>query len=188
MFNEKANYPLNGDMMKSVYDTDNDGVVDAAESVPWEGVENTPTTLEGYGIDDSYTKAEVNELLDNVEIDVDDTMSDTSGNPVQNKVVKAALDAKQDKLIFDDVPTSSSNNPVKSGGVKSALDNKVDAIPGKGLSTEDFTTNEKNKLSNIAAGAEVNVNADLNATSGDAQILNNPFSIIDGILMVTYTI
>ena len=33
---------------------------------------------------------------------------------------------------------------------------------------------EKNKLANIAAGAEVNVNADWNATSGDAQILNKP--------------
>lgn len=30
------------------------------------------------------------------------------------------------------------------------------------------------KLANIAAGAEVNVNADWNATSGDAQILNKP--------------
>jgi hypothetical protein len=33
---------------------------------------------------------------------------------------------------------------------------------------------EKTKLAGIAAGAEVNVNADWNATSGDAQILNKP--------------
>lgn len=45
---------------------------------------------------------------------------------------------------------------------------------GKGLSTNDFTTAEKNKLAGIAAGAEVNVNADWNASSGDAQILNKP--------------
>jgi hypothetical protein len=51
---------------------------------------------------------------------------------------------------------------------------KVDKITGKGLSTEDYTTTEKNKLAGIAAGAEVNVNADWNATSGDAQILNKP--------------
>ena len=31
---------------------------------------------------------------------------------------------------------------------------------GKGLSTNDYTTSEKNKLANIAEGAEVNVNAD----------------------------
>ena len=37
-----------------------------------------------------------------------------------------------------------------------------------------FTPSEKSKLSGIATGAEVNVNADWNATSGDAQILNKP--------------
>jgi len=51
---------------------------------------------------------------------------------------------------------------------------KVDKVAGKGLSENDYTTTEKNKLSGIAAGAEVNVNADWNATSGDAEILNKP--------------
>lgn len=51
---------------------------------------------------------------------------------------------------------------------------KVDKVSGKGLSTNDYTTDEKNKLAGIAAGAEVNVNADWNATSGDAMIINKP--------------
>jgi hypothetical protein len=51
---------------------------------------------------------------------------------------------------------------------------KVDKVDGKGLSTEDYTTTEKSKLAGIASGAEVNVNADWNAVSGDAQILNKP--------------
>lgn len=38
----------------------------------------------------------------------------------------------------------------------------------------NYTTTEKNKLAGIQAGAEVNVNADWNAVSGDAQILNKP--------------
>jgi len=37
-----------------------------------------------------------------------------------------------------------------------------------------ITGDERTKLTGIAAGAEVNVNADWNATSGDAQILNKP--------------
>lgn len=37
------------------------------------------------------------------------------------------------------------------------INNKVDKVDGKGLSTNDFTTAEKNKLSNIAANAQVNV-------------------------------
>ena len=56
----------------------------------------------------------------------------------------------------------------------SDISNKVDKIEGKGLSTEDYTTSEKNKLTNISAGAEVNVNADWDAVSGDAEILHKP--------------
>ena len=36
---------------------------------------------------------------------------------------------------------------------------KVDKVDGKGLSTNDYTTSEKNKLKGIASGAEVNQNA-----------------------------
>ena len=38
----------------------------------------------------------------------------------------------------------------------------------------NYTTTEKNKLAGIQSGAEANVNADWNASSGDAQILNKP--------------
>lgn len=58
--------------------------------------------------------------------------------------------------------------------VKEHLDNKVDKISGKQLSTEDFTSAEKTKLSGIESGAQVNVQSDWNASSGDAQILNKP--------------
>lgn len=37
--------------------------------------------------------------------------------------------------------------------IKSALSGKVDTVSGKGLSTNDYTTAEKNKLAGIAAGA-----------------------------------
>lgn len=42
------------------------------------------------------------------------------------------------------------------------------------VSDNNFTNALKTKLDGIATGAEVNVNADWNATSGDAQILNKP--------------
>ena len=45
--------------------------------------------------------------------------------------------------------------------------------------TNAYTDNEKTKLSNIEDGAEVNVNADWNASSGDAQILNKPTDLTD---------
>lgn len=53
---------------------------------------------------------------------------------------------------------------------------KVDKVAGKQLSTEDYTTTEKNKLASIASGAEVNVQSDWNVTntSSDAYIKNKP--------------
>lgn len=58
--------------------------------------------------------------------------------------------------------------------LRTSIIGKVDKITGKGLSTEDYTTAEKSKLAGIEAGAEVNVNADWTAVSGDAMILNKP--------------
>lgn len=54
---------------------------------------------------------------------------------------------------------------------------KVDKETGKGLSTNDYTTAEKDKLAGIAAGAEVNVQSDWSAASGDAAILNKPTTL-----------
>lgn len=51
--------------------------------------------------------------------------------------------------------TSDANKPV-STAQQTALDNKVDKISGKGLSTEDYTTTEKNKLAGIESGATAN--------------------------------
>lgn len=57
-----------------------------------------------------------------------------------------------------------------------AESNKVDKIVGKGLSTNDYTTNEKNKLAGIASGAEVNVQSDWNQIdiNSDDYIKNKP--------------
>lgn len=41
--------------------------------------------------------------------------------------------------------------------IKAALSGKVDAVSGKGLSTNDYTSAEKQKLSGIASGAQANV-------------------------------
>lgn len=65
-------------------------------------------------------------------------------------------------------------------GVTDALDaaitNKVDKVDGKGLSTNDYTTEEKSKLAGIAAGAQVNTitgvkgNSETTYRTGDVNI------------------
>lgn len=54
--------------------------------------------------------------------------------------------------------------------VKTLLNGKVDKETGKGLSTNDYTTAEKNKLSGIADGAQVNQNAFSNVKVGSVTI------------------
>lgn len=56
------------------------------------------------------------------------------------------------RLIIESAPESDAD-AVSRSYVDTAVANKVDKETGKGLSTNDYTTNEKNKLSGIAANA-----------------------------------
>lgn len=67
--------------------------------------------------------------------------------------------------------TSDADKPI-STAQQAALDEKVDKVAGKGLSTNDYTTDEKNKLAGIAAGAQVNVIESVKV-NGTAQTISN---------------
>jgi len=73
-------------------------------------------------------------------------------------------------------PVENGTTKFTTGGAYTELNKKVDKVTGKGLSTNDYTNEEKDKLANIAAGAEVNVQADWNEddSSSDAFINNKP--------------
>ena len=98
---------------------------------------------------------------------VDDALSDTSENPVQNKAIKAALDTKLDAANVVDADTLeelyqsgalTSAKATLSGKtegmfweylideVDEALETKVDKVDGKGLSTNDYTDADKAKV------------------------------------------
>lgn len=91
---------------------------------------------------------------------VDTALSSTSTNPVQNKVVNTAI-SNLISLVGDTAVSTQ---------ISSAVANKVDAVSGKGLSTNDYTTAEKTKLSGIATGAEVNQNSFSNIKIGSTTI------------------
>lgn len=70
-------------------------------------------------------------------------------------------------------------NTVTGGEVSSVNTQTGDVVLNQddildGTTYKQYSLTEKNKLAGIQAGAEVNVNADWNAVSGDAQILNKP--------------
>lgn len=88
--------------------------------------------------------------------------------------------------IIDNLTSTATNKPLsaKQGKVlndlitalTSTVNDKVDKVTGKGLSTNDYTTADKNKLAGIANGAKANVQSDWNVTdsTNDAFIKNKP--------------
>lgn len=106
-----------------------------------------------------YTTAEKNKLAGvasgaevNVQADWNETSSSSDAFIKNKPTIPPAV-------TVDSAISSTSENPVQNKVIYTALDGKVDKVSGKGLSTNDYTTAEKNKLSGIATGAEVNQNA-----------------------------
>ena len=69
-----------------------------------------------------------------------------------------------------EIATAMADNADVVEALNDAIGTKVDKVSGKGLSTNDYTTTEKNKLSGIASGAQVNQNAFSNVKVGDTTI------------------
>ena len=133
-----------------------------------------------------------------VHSDVVDNVTSTSANvPLsanQGRVLKGLIQSINTLLTSDNVSLDTlqevvdyietNRNTLNSlsisniTGLQSALNGKQNTEAGKGLSTNDFTTALLNKLNGIADNAEVNVNPDWNATTGDGQILNKPNNFI----------
>jgi uncharacterized protein YaiE (UPF0345 family) len=71
-------------------------------------------------------------------------------------------------------------NTVTGGGAVDSVNGQIGVVVLNqddildGTTYKQYSLTEKNKLAGIASGAEVNVNADWNAESGDAEILNKP--------------
>ena len=128
------------------------------------GKANKATTLAGYGITDAYTKAQIDGKL---------------GGAMHYKGQKPTFEelpeeGNQNGDVWD-VQADGANYAWNGTGwdklsgtidlsayatttwVNQQLANKVDKVAGKGLSTNDYTTAEKQKLNGIAAGAQVNV-------------------------------
>lgn len=61
--------------------------------------------------------------------------------------------------------------------IKNALGTKVDKVDGKGLSTNDYTTTEKNKLSSIASNAQVNVIENVQKNGTNITVSNKTVNI-----------
>jgi hypothetical protein len=102
-------------------------------------------------------------------VDLDQIEADTTTNnaKVSNATHTGDVTGATTLTIANDVVTNSKLANVATSTIKG----RVAAGTGD---LEDLTPTQVRTLLNVADGAEVNVNADWNAVSGDAQILNKP--------------
>lgn len=151
-------------------------------------VQAAPNTLTGTAQENKAVFDGYPELLKEKHNGLIDELDDALSEKADSSDVEAALAEKAD---IDDVDTALAGKVDKIEGkglsandyidadkaLVGTITNKVDKETGKGLSTNDYTTAEKMKLSGIAAGAEVNVQADWEQSNPDADdyIKNKPY-------------
>ena len=144
----------------------------------------TPTDAQtNYAANVAYVKAKIAEVAASGGVDVDNALSATSTNPVQNKVVKAALDKKAGtaaatasanglmsaadkkkldgiapgatKITIDSTVSGSSNNPVANRVIKQYVDDKV-ASAGSNITVDaTLSSTSTNPVQNKAVKAAI---------------------------------
>lgn len=169
------------------------------------GPENVPVYVAGletptdaqtdYAANVAFVKAKIAEAAASGGVDVDNALSATSTNPVQNKVVKAALDkkagtavastsanglmSKADKTKLDDIErgankttidsamSGSSVNPVQNKVIKQYIDDKVAA--GSNITVDaTLSSTSANPVQNKAVKAAIDAKADKTALDAKA--------------------
>ena len=167
----------------------------------WGGPENAPVRVKGIrtptdadtdaAANVKYVKAKIAEVAASGGVDVDNALSATSTNPVQNKVVTAALTGKAGtavatqsinglmsaadkkkldgiaagatKTTIDSTMSGSSNNPVANHVVKQYVDDKV-AAAGSNITVDaTLSSTSANPVQNKAVKAAIDAKADKTA-------------------------
>nr|DAN07538.1 MAG TPA: hypothetical protein [Caudoviricetes sp.] len=160
------------------------------------GIE-TPTDAQTYcATNVAYVKAKIAEVAASGGVDVDNALSATSTNPVQNKVITAALAGKAGtaaattsanglmskadktklngiaagatKITIDSAMSGSSNNPVANHVVKQYVDDKV-AAAGSNITVDAaLSSTSANPVQNKAVKAAIDAKADKTALDAKA--------------------
>ena len=170
------------------------------------GPENVPVYVAGletptdaqtdYAVNVAYVKAKIAEVAASGGVDVDNALSATSTNPVQNKVITSALTGKAGtavattsanglmsksdkakldgiasgatKITIDSAMSGSSNNPVANHVVKQYVDDKV-AAAGSNITVDaTLSSTSANPVQNKAVKAAIDAKADKTALDSKA--------------------
>lgn len=165
-----------------------------AEQSKWEFLGNKHVDVD---LTNYYTKEEVDELITPhvnaytkqesdakyATIEVVNTKVDkvvgkqlsTEDYTSEEKEKLAGLSNYDDSEVKEDV----SNNTQAISTLTQTVNSKVDKIEGKGLSTEDYTSNDKTKLAGIEEGAQVNIITSVSGRTGDVVLSKTDVGLND---------
>ena len=132
--------------------------ITAAERTAWNAKYDKPST----GIPSTDMTAEVQASLGKADTALQEHQ-DISGKADKSEMAVSTSGDKTTITLKDGTSATVLN-------AHQDISGKVDKVEGKGLSTNDYTTDEKTKLAGVAAGAEVNQNAFSNVTIGATTI------------------
>lgn len=172
------------------------------------GPENVPVYVAGletptdaqtdYATNVAYVKAKIAEVAASGGVDVDNALSATSTNPVQNKVITSALTGKAgtavatesanglmskadktkldgiaagaNKTTIDSAMSGSSNNPVANHVIKQYIDDKV-AAAGSNITVDAaLSSTSTNPVQNKAIKEAIDAKADKTALDAKADV------------------
>jgi len=136
----------------------------------------TAATTSAAGVMSAADKTKLDGIASGAEVNVQSDWDATSGDGLI--LNKPTIPSGITDLSYTAAPTE--------GTVESSTGTDATLPLANSTNAGLLSPSDKTKLDGIAAGAEVNVNADWNATSGDALILNKP-TIPSGVTNLSYT-
>ena len=151
-------------------------------TIDWANIINKPNNLVQDSDYHTFTQLEKNKLGGieagaqvNVQPDWDQD-DDSEDDYIKNKPTNLSEFINDLDLDVINDSSSSLDQTYSSRKINNLLNDKVTTIVGKGLSSNDYTTEEKNKLSGITAGAKPNVQSDWSQSDSTADdfIKNKP--------------
>ena len=180
-----------GDMTKAIYDTDEDGIVDNASKLGGQ--------LPAY-----YAKASdiptVPTKVSDLENDTGFITGYTETDPTVPAWAKAESKPTYTASEVGAAPTNHTHTASDVGaaaashthaqsevtGLETALAGKVDVVSGKQLSTNDYTTTEKNKLAGLTAPVGTTVSLTVAGWNNNAQTVSVSGMTASSIFFATY--
>ena len=162
--NDGADGSGTGDMLAATYDADGDGIVDDAEKLGGQlpgyyakasDVPSVPAWALS-GTKPSYTAQEVGAAAaehTHEQGEITGLETTLAGKAAVEHTHEQADIAGLSNALAGKASTEHTHTQSDVTGLETALAGKVNAESGKGLSTNDYTTSEKDKLAGIEAGA-----------------------------------